>query len=275
MAMDNSIIERIEKQMEGTGLAMAAVAEVLQKMDGRLAKAEDEDEEEREAQDEVEEMELAAMEKATLVKMVANEVVGLFKEGQYDGDRGMDVSPDPATKAKSEGPNSTGGADADDSEKGVTIDSKTENVQHTIQAMQLQLAQLAKNAEDMDEEESDDDSDEEVENGYYGKLENMQKQIMELSKAVSTSNSIESAVKRETDSRLRKMGFKEETSLQRPQVVNYGSMGVDNYMPIAKAAESSGDVVDQLTNLSYKQLRDMQISIEEGNTDGVPVELLQ
>ena len=34
------ITERIEKQMEGTNLALAAVAEVLQKMDGRLAKEE-------------------------------------------------------------------------------------------------------------------------------------------------------------------------------------------------------------------------------------------
>ena len=144
MAMDDSILERIDKQMEGTGLAMAAVAELHQKMDGRLAKAEDEEEEDKERQEEVEDMEMAAMEKATLVKMVANEVVGIFKAGQYSGERGMDVGPDPATKAKSEGPNSTGGAAADDSEKGVTIDSKTDNVQHTIQAMQLLLSQMAK-----------------------------------------------------------------------------------------------------------------------------------
>ena len=34
------ITERIEKQMEGTNLALAAVAEVLSKMDGRLVKEE-------------------------------------------------------------------------------------------------------------------------------------------------------------------------------------------------------------------------------------------
>ena len=38
--------ERLEKQMEGTNLALAAVAEVLQKMDGRLAKEEADKEEE-------------------------------------------------------------------------------------------------------------------------------------------------------------------------------------------------------------------------------------
>ena len=43
--MDNDILTRLEKQMEGNGLALAAVAEVLQKMDARLTKAEDEEEE--------------------------------------------------------------------------------------------------------------------------------------------------------------------------------------------------------------------------------------
>ena len=38
------ISERLEKQMEGTNLALAAVAEVLQKMDIRLAKEEEEEE---------------------------------------------------------------------------------------------------------------------------------------------------------------------------------------------------------------------------------------
>ena len=40
------IDERLEKQMEGTNLALAAVAEVLQKMDSRLSKEADDEEEE-------------------------------------------------------------------------------------------------------------------------------------------------------------------------------------------------------------------------------------
>ena len=274
MALDDTILSRIEKQMEGNGLAMAAVAEVLQKMDARLEKAETEDDEDRKAAEEDKYMEEAAMEKALLIKSVTNEVVNLFKEGS---DQGMDVSPDPATKAKSEGPSTTGGADADDSEKAVTIDSKTENVQHVIQAMQLQLSELAKDFgedTDMDEEEQEEDSDEDIESGYYGKLENMQKQILQLTKSAQKTNSIENAVQRETEARLRKMGFKEETSLQRPNVINYDAMGIDNTTPIRKSSGGDGDVVDQLTNLSYKQLREMQIAIESGNTDGVPQELL-
>ena len=45
------MVDRLEKQIEGSNLALAAVAEVLQKMDSRLTKAEEEEEFEM-AQDE-------------------------------------------------------------------------------------------------------------------------------------------------------------------------------------------------------------------------------
>ena len=81
MALDDTILSRIEKQMEGNGLAMAAVAEVLQKMDARLEKAETEDDEDRKAAEEDKYMEEAAMEKALLIKSVTNEVVNLLRKG--------------------------------------------------------------------------------------------------------------------------------------------------------------------------------------------------
>ena len=37
------MVDRLEKQIEGSNLALAAVAEVLQKMDSRLIKAEEEE----------------------------------------------------------------------------------------------------------------------------------------------------------------------------------------------------------------------------------------
>ena len=39
----SDVNDRLEKQMEGTNLALAAVAEVLQKMDDRLMKAEEQE----------------------------------------------------------------------------------------------------------------------------------------------------------------------------------------------------------------------------------------
>ena len=84
---------------------------------------------------------------------------------------------------------------------------------------------------------------------------------------------METMVKAETEKRLQKMGFKEETSLQKPIIKNYDQIGVDGTQPIKKS-EPAGDPVEQLADLSYKQLREMQFSIEAGQTDGVPQELL-
>ena len=50
-------------------------------------------------------------------------------------------------------------------------------------------------------------------------------------------------------------------------------LGVDGTEVLQKGADDA-DTVDQLTNLSYKELRDLQTNIEQGNTDGVPRELL-
>ena len=112
--MDSEILDRIEKQMEGNGLALAAVAEVLQKMDARLLKAEEDDEEAAKKDEEVEEMEWAVQEKADLVKAVAVETMELMKAGQYGGERGVPVDGEKVKSASSTGKSSS---NADDSEK--------------------------------------------------------------------------------------------------------------------------------------------------------------
>ena len=83
---------------------------------------------------------------------------------------------------------------------------------------------------------------------------------------------MEKAIQNESEDRLRKMGFREETSLQGPKLLDQG-IGVDGTTPIAKSADS-GDTVEQLMNLSWKELRNLQADIEMGNTDGVPRELI-
>ena len=72
--MDNDVLTRLEKQMEGNGLALAAVAEVLQKMDARLTKAEEEEKEDDDKKVEEAMLEAAEMEKSMLVKAIAQEV---------------------------------------------------------------------------------------------------------------------------------------------------------------------------------------------------------
>ena len=279
MAQDNDIVERLEKQIEGSNLALAAVAEVLHKMDSRISK--------QEAYDmELAEDEQDAIEKQEIIKAVAGEVYGLIKADQ--GMPGLEASERKASGSGKNDKNADDGAEA----KEPKHDMKSQ--QATIQAMQKQLDLLKEEwgkeeDEDMEEENGDeengeDEKDEEermglthyaVENAEeYPVIENMQKQINELKSAMSGSFDMQKAVQQETEGRLRKMGFREETSLTRPTVIRYeDSIGLDGTSPIQKEA-TGADTVDQMMQLSYQDLRRLQETIENGETDGVPRELL-
>ena len=273
------ISERIEKQMEGTNLALAAVAEVLQKMDGRLAK-EEQEEEDAKREDEMQKAQ------SELVKSVAAEVVSMLKASEGDSYAGADVSGDERKASP------TGGTpqSADDSESDAGISSKIEDQQNTIQA-----ADMGDDDDDMEKghygdkegdkeekgmyKEDDEAADEPTEEkkGMYKEddddddMEKMQKQIESLKKQLADSEAnMQKAVQNESEARLRKMGFREETGLQAPKTVN--SLGVDDSTPIQKSAVA--DTPAQLAELSYSELRRMQHQIETGNTDGVPRELL-
>ncbi len=270
--------EKLEKQMEGTNLALAAVAEVLQKMDGRLAKEEADKEEE-----EIEKAE--ALAKAELVKSIAKEVMTVLKASEGDSFAGSDASGD-ERKA-----DPTGGTpqNADDSESDAGIEAKIEEQQNTIQAAYHgddKDKEMEKGAHDDEDKEEkgmykDEDDDKAANEPVEEKgmdddddddMKAMKKQLETLKKQLAdTEANISKAVQTESEARLRKMGFREETGLQAPKVVN--SLGVDDSTPIQKSAATT-DTAAQLSELSYSELRRMQHQIETGNTDGVPRELL-
>jgi hypothetical protein len=275
--MADEILNRIEKHMEGTSLGLAALAEVLQKMDGRM-----------EADDayaiEKAEQEQAAIEHAALVKNIAKSVLIELS------DQGMDVDgtaienvgkPDP-TKGATATPNYVG--DSDDSSETIEPRSSIEDQQASIMAedngeeddkkedVDKAMHPKVENAEHDEKEEEDgemkkadkEDDEEKIEEamGLKKQLANLQKQIEALD--------ISKAVKEESENRLRKMGFKEENGLQRPQLSN-NVFGADE-TPIKKA-QTVNDVVDQLTNLSYKELRKMQEFKRQGIVEGLPDEI--
>ena len=275
------VTERIEKQIEGTNLALAAVAEVLQKMDSRLSK-----EEESLAQNAYASQQANA--KADLVKSIAKEVLAVMKDTEG---KGMPVSGS-ERKAKT-----TGGTpqNADDSESGATIGSKTEDAQNTIQAMRkgeygadeeeeddepvkaYKGGMARKNEEeDADEEAADFPEEEKAEDGEDEEeepteMKAMRKQIAAMKKQLeATEAGMQKAIQTEAENRLRKMGFREENGLKAPQLTN--GLGVDGSTPLVKAAQ--GDTVEQLASLSYSELRKLQTQIEMGQTDGVPKELM-
>jgi len=273
------INERLEKQMEGTNLALAAVAEVLSKMDDRLAK----EEHNAIAKSEANAAEAA---KADLVKSVASEVVALLKEG---GNQGMDVSGDDR-KAQSTG---KGPQNADDSENAANVATKIEDQQNTIQAAyhgdedddKKEKGMYKEEDEDEDgtekEMKKDDDDAADIpeteekgmdEDDDDGDMEKMRKQLESLQKQLAnTQSNMQKSIQSESEDRLRKMGFREENGLQAPKVVN--GLGVDGIAPIQKSAPT--DTPAQLAELSYSELRKMQHNIETGNTDGIPRELLE
>ena len=281
------MVDRLEKQIEGSNLALAAVAEVLQKMDSRLSKAEEEEFELAQDQEDL-------VEKQQIIKAVAGQVYGLIKadqEGQWS----------PMVEEKAKGISN----DKADSEVAAGAPRNTEKVQVTLEAMQKQL-NLIKNEFNGDEDVEGDGqgmSDEEraraeaekrrkedeagegaqdefgmyaVENGAsYPVLENMQKQINELTNALQGNVNMQKMVQLETEGRLRKMGFREETSLQRPMRVEHGDgLGIDGSTPITKTADNPEAMVDQMMNMSYKDLRILQEQIQSGDTDGIPREFL-
>ena len=265
--MADEILERIEKQMEGSNLALAAVADVLAKMDNRLSKADQEEEF-------VEEQKAADIEKSELIKSIATEVYGLIK-----ADQGMDVD---GTKVRS-GKKIAQGGSADDSATTVDATRSIGDQQGIIQAMVKAEEDDEEDDEDnprhpVDEEASvdkaDDDDDEKSKGGYGMKsYEELNKQMEVLkSQLASYEDNIQKQVQTESENRLRKMGFREETSLTAPKQIQY-DLGTDGTTPIVKAA-SDEDTVDQLVNMSYKDLREIQTRIQAGETDGIPRELL-
>lgn len=287
--MSDQTMERIEKQLEGNSLALSAVAEVLAKMDGRLTRSEEIELQKAEEEE-------AAADRSMLIKEIASEVAGILKG--IDGDAGMDVDGEKVRPAAKTGKTP---ANADDAEKPVNVKSNIADQQATIQAMVKAKEDEEEDMEKEDDEKAeeypvdekkggmkykaedgDEEDDEEVAKAGNGEAKDdededveasMQKQLDALKKQIADYEAnMEKAIKTESEKRVRKMGFREENGLQRPQ--KFDPLGVDGTTRIQKAQETA-DVVDQLAGMSYKELREMQTRIEAGDTEGIPRELLR
>ena len=287
--MSDEILNRIEKHMEGTQLGLSALSEVLQKMDARI-------ENEAEASYEIAKAEEEALEKESLVRDIAKAVLIELSDQGMDVD-GTDIEnvgkPDP-TKSATATPNYIG--DADDSSETITPRTDISEQQASIMAEkkedgdeEVDKAYMKQKAED--DEDKDEDDEEEKAMGFPKKEKAMHeggdegeeddegdddddvkklfKQMSSLQKQIESLD-ISKSVKEESENRLRKMGFKEENGLQRPQL-STNVFGADE-TPIKKA-QNVNEVVDQLTTLSYKELRKMQELKRQGMVDGLPDEI--
>ena len=214
---------------------------------------------------------------------MASEVVSMIKE---ENPLGMDVDGSKERKAKAAAPQ------YDDAQAAANPTTKIEDQQATIQAADMEDDDEEEKAsykaedddngsdeepvdkaedEDEDDVEKADDNDDEDDDG----MKAMRKELDALRKTVAAYEAnMEKAIEEQSEARLRKMGFREENGLQRPALMNNEALGTDGTTPIVKGAASGTDVADELSGLSYKQLRDLQHKIDTGDTTGVPRELL-
>ena len=284
--MSDEILNRIEKHMEGTQLGLAALSEVLQKMDARI-------EEDASVSYEIAKEEQEQLEKESLVRDIAKAVMIELAENplgmDVDGTDTEVVGGGDPTKGATATPNYIG--DADDSSETVTPRTKIEEQQASIQAEddededdekeKAYMKQKAMDDKEDDEDEEEkmafpkkekamhDEDDEDEEDEDDDDVKKLYKQISSLKKQISSLD-ISKAVQTESENRLRKMGFKEENGLTRPQLTN-NVFGAET-TPLKKA-QTVNDVVDQLTNLSYKELRKMQEYKRQGQVEGLPDEI--
>jgi hypothetical protein len=103
--------------------------------------------------------------------------------------------------------------------------------------------------------------------GMKKQLEDLQKQVAGYQAGIQKSNDAEVV------DRLERMGFREETGLQAPRMIPEATLGTEGETFISKAQEQE-DVVDQLSKLSFRELRTLQERVQSGDTEGIPTELL-
>jgi hypothetical protein len=255
MAENGDVLEQIQKQLEGNTLGLSAVADVLQKMEARLEKAEEFEYEE--------DLQLAEEEQYNaLIKGVAEEVIAMIKS---DNEVGVDVGETRVGGTKLADPN------ADDSSKTIGENSSTKDSANVI--VSKAGMGMKKNDDDDDDrrdrrDRSDEDEDDQDE------IVAMKKQLEELQKQVS---GYQEGIQKSTDSqvaeRLERMGFREENGLAAPKILPDNTLGVEGDSFISKANEPE-DVVEQLSKLSFKELRVLQERVQSGDTEGIPTELL-
>ena len=253
---------RIEKYFEGTSLGLAAVADVLSKMDDRFEKADQEEYEEFQK-------EQYASERHALIKDVIAEIV---KEGaDYDLDLKID-------------PKSVGGTASTDNDKSAgdasettSFDNKTETAGASIQAEDDEMAEDGEDDEDNGDEENGDED-------VGAMIRSMEKALAKLSlmykgdsdemeddemsseypqdEEKSFDQSITKSLGTDVKNIMAKMGIKESGSTQVKRVALSPEISPSEAF-ISKS--NNGEQSVDFTKLTYKELRRLEDGIRNGS----------
>jgi hypothetical protein len=303
---DNNTIKRLEKSSEGTVLALGAIADVLNKMELRFKKQEDDEDAEEMAAEMANEEEEEEVEKAQLVKEIAGSVIKQLMDLQ--GDKPVEVG------KKYKWPMEE--SDSDDAVE-VKPRTATNEVQRPIQAMKLKKHDEELGEEEWEDEEEiemaykdhhngEDEDEEEIEMGYKQadddeveeeiadypmdedeesdevieemrlmrkQMQSLRKMNRKLQKQINgVGNNFSSATDKKADALMQKMGYRKEQSTA-PRLVTPQTIAPRD-VPIVKGNVRSADVADQLSELSWSEVWNLRLQKMSGETDGLPKELL-
>ena len=258
MAENGDVLDQIQKQLEGNTLGLSAVADVLQKMEARLEKAEEVEYEE--------DLQLAEEQQYNaLIKGVAEEVIAMIKA---DNEVGIDVEEKKVGGTKLSDANADDGSTTVDNAKG----TPTADAQDVI-VSKAGMGLKKDEGEESEEERRRREEEERRGGGGQNELVAMKKQLEDLQKQVAGYQEvIQKSDDAEVVSRLERMGFREEKGLAAPTLIPDETLGTESESFLSKS-EQTEDVVEQLSKLSFRELRTLQERVESGQTEGLPTEL--
>ena len=258
MAENGDVLDQIQKQLEGNTLGLSAVADVLQKMEARLEKAEEVEYEE--------DLQLAEEQQYNaLIKGVAEEVIAMIKA---DNEVGIDVEEKKVGGTKLSDANADDGSTTVDNAKG----TPTADAQDVI-VSKAGMGFKKDEGEESEEERRRREEEERRGGGGQNELVAMKKQLEDLQKQVAGYQEvIQKSDDAEVVSRLERMGFREEKGLAAPTLIPDETLGTESESFLSKS-EQTEDVVEQLSKLSFRELRTLQERVESGQTEGLPTEL--
>lgn len=225
--------------LEGIKLGLGAMSEVLNKQNDVLTKMIKKQEEEDEEEKEKEAKLSKEQETAALVKAVED---ALEKSGKFV-------------------------LKQDSKETARAITSKPDEQQKVIQAAtpgdedEKEKEEVVKQAPEEDENKEKEDEKEKE----YPEMEKLQKELDDLKKG------FDSRVTEAVQTKLQKMGWREEKGLVGPKRVELGTDGV----PMLKKGMDQEDRVAELAKLDYATLKKMEIEAESGDLPPEIKQLLQ
>lgn len=257
-----STLSAIRKSNDGVLKGLVAIGSVLEKMDARLQKQDENDLAVERAKEEAERLKREEEEKVALKSTVLKELLAELKQ-EYDEQLlnlgGDTVAP---VKEKTSWPMGSNPA-GEDKEKTIFPRNDTSKKQNAIQAQDV----VGDKVVDEDEKDLEDEKDvaaeypmEEDEYKEHPYVKSLLAKVAKLEKSVNDAlelrKSLPQLIEKETNTRLQKMGFREEKTMKPRRVEQ--SLPTEEPVKIEKA-EDVTNVIRQLSKHSYRELRQMQL----------------